>query len=772
MAPTAPSNSVAMDIPFKAKPKVSMAEHLEASLFTDPKKSAFLRCHINRVPTSPELTETRNKIDPSESTNYKLTRTYSETETNNFDVETGHRLFDDGKIRAKPSRIPSPIRPDYYDQASSHSSLQLYLRSHDTAIDSDSATFAGLEDEYVPGLDFSKVASQWNRPSSDLSTPVSRDGLFLDLKQLHAKVAPQPIKFRNPQFFNAPDFSIAPDSAEESQKKKHKASPKDVDVSSFEAVLASLPSNFNDFPYSQRKKLVRQVSETIDYSQFSAFAKSYFSDKVFGNLSAKTFRSDPASLARNGSFRRSRRNSVNTVAGRLLALSLSLDLKKLEKTVKTNVDEKGAIVMEHQLGKVIGFGAWGIIRECVAKDGNIRAVKIVKSTKEFDHSPKIHNPQVLQIFRKEIAIWQQLHHPNILPLLNSLETDEMTFCLTNRITGGTLFDLVTRWGIFNEGIENTHGPVAFSIKRQETRLKNTIEFVRQIVDTLLYMHGEMGIVHGDLKLENVLVDDLNPSDVKMILCDFGMSRIYTSRTKRDGLRLADESSPMARSKSSFASIRRPFKGPDSLNTKNLFSDDCKIGILQLLKSHGPSINSVLLFENQSSSSGLANFHEFKSKDNCLVETDSDLPHLHIGLLPYASPELLDPQPPPLGPSADIWALGVLLYTMAVGKLPFQHPYEPRLRAMISASKYNQTEMRHACLVEWLLKTEPKKANSMVDMARVAELEELEKDFAKLDHLRFKWVDEIVCGCLKKDITKRLDLDTIAATFSEHKCAAN
>lgn len=745
-----------------------MAEPLDPLLFTNKAKPNQLISNITRVPTSPELRDTRND-EVSEPTNYKLTRTYSETETNNFDADTGHRLFDDGKIRTKPSRIPSPIRPEFYDRSSSRSSVQLYARSHETAMDSDSATFAGLEDEYVPGLDFALLASQWNKTGSDLSTPVSRDASYLDLNQLHAKVAPQPIKTGVTQF--SKKFTIAPDSAEDPQKKKHKASPKDVDVSSFEAVLASLPSNFNDFPYSQRKKLVKQVSETIDYSQFSQFAKSYFSDKFPANLSAKSFRSDPASLNRNGSFlRRSRRNSANTVAGRLLALSLSLDLKKLDKVVKYNVDEKGAFVLDHQLGKVIGFGAWGIIRECTAKDGSLHAVKIVKSTKELDRSSKIHNPKVLQIFRKEISIWQQLHHPNILPLLDSLETEDIIFCLTNRITGGTLFDLVTRWGVFNEGIESTHGPVTFSIERQTKRLTNTIEFVRQIVETLLYMHEDLGIVHGDLKLENVLVDDLNPSDIRMILCDFGMSRVYRTRPNRNFARPGDDSSPMARSKSSFASIRRPYHGPDSVNTKNLFADDCKIGVLQLLKSHGPSINSVQLSE-PSSSSSLANFHEFKSKDSRVVEADSDLPHLHIGLLPYAAPELLDPQPPPLGPSADIWALGVLIFTMVVGKLPFQHPYEPRLRAMIASSKFNKCETKRACLMEWLLSEEPTKAGSMVDMTRISELEALHKEWNQLDHMKFAWFEDLVNGCLQKDITRRLDLETIASTFSEHESCA-
>ena len=76
--------------------------------------------------------------------------------------------------------------------------------------------------------------------------------------------------------------------------------------------------------------------------------------------------------------------------------------------------------------------------------------------------------------------------------------------------------------------------------------------------------------------------------------------------------------------------------------------------------------------------------------------DSGLPHSHIGSLPYASPEILQPSPPPLGPSADVWAFGVLMYAMIVGRLPFQHHYEPRLRATLpQVNSINWIYARHA-----------------------------------------------------------------------------
>ncbi|EGV64470.1 kinase-like protein, partial [Yamadazyma tenuis ATCC 10573] len=121
-----------------------------------------------------------------------------------------------------------------------------------------------------------------------------------------------------------------------------------------------------------------------------------------------------------------------TLAGRLL--SSTTDLKKI---VPLNVDEKGARVMEYTLGKVIGFGAWGTIRECFDNNQNPYAMKIVSNKKM----------SVINLFKREIMIWEQLNHPKILKLFKYLETEDSIFCLMDRIKGGTLFELVSKWGV-------------------------------------------------------------------------------------------------------------------------------------------------------------------------------------------------------------------------------------------------------------------------------------------------------------------------------------
>lgn len=939
-----------MEIPLKSQPKVSTVKLLDESKFNLQSNTSPSPTNDTDTSLPSDLFKIRHSAAGSKKTpfsshtnnytlqiqdhdrqlnqpiqpqgfppGYRFTRRYSETEKNNFDLETGHRIYEDGKIRPQTIRqdskglerhntlIQLPSTREFQDKIRSPfeivpdaSSARLYSRSHDSEMDAPGAGgVLGLEDEYIPGLDFANMVYEWNRSNSEVSakgsgvsigdsseghgtgsesnshanTPHSRDASYLDLKTLHAKVAPQPIKNPNatsnkfsysklteymkqrrgslsqtapaqgvpiPNLINGPEaqgslsdkrslqefLSTSP----RAKKQRSAIQPETRDVN-YELIINSLPPNFNELPYSQRKRIVQSFSESVDYSQFSLFAKNYLgTSQGSGKGSNGGFRSGSGS--NNNSFiRRPRMGSVNTVASRLLARTSTTDLQKLEECKpKCNVDEKGAIVLGHELGKIIGFGAWGTIRECTdIKDGTVRACKIVKSIREkLDPRGKSTcngdtNPKVLEVFRKEIEIWRKLKHENILALIDHLETEHTIFCIMNRINGGTLFELVSAWGQFNAGLNATTGPLEFLISKQRQRLRHVIDCTKQIVNALLYMHDEKGIVHGDLKLENVLIEKDAPESFKMILCDFGMSKIYSHRISRRNSRLGmksprlekeshltvnplqslhDEEMSMLRSRSTNTEYRKPYHGEDSPSTKRLdfgIRDDSRVGLdtyFEKSRIHGPSLQSVHLTPQHTASTD--SLHELKSaflekeKTHQEQAIDSELPHSHIGSLPYAAPELLLPSPPPLGPLADIWALGVLMYAMCVGRLPFQHQYEPRLRAMIAAGKYNKLDLKKACLLEWVYATgnNNSKADSekddkgiaadlilqspsLVDLTRTHEMQNLQLEWAAYKSRKeFGWVYEMIEGCLEKDITKRWDTRMIADCLSERGEVAN
>eukprot|EP00039_Didymoeca_costata_P018166 m.332352 g.332352 ORF g.332352 m.332352 type:complete len:518 (-) comp16935_c0_seq1:166-1719(-) len=145
--------------------------------------------------------------------------------------------------------------------------------------------------------------------------------------------------------------------------------------------------------------------------------------------------------------------------------------------------------------KTIGSGSSAEVKlgKRIATGENI-AIKIIQRKALDSHG--------LKRVGQEIAVWENLEHPGVIQLYEVIATDKVFMFVCEYAAGGDLLDYI----------------------RENGRLKGEAakRTCAQLVCALDYCHRQ-GVVHRDLKLENVLLDEnLNPK-----LADWGFGRFYS-----------------------------------------------------------------------------------------------------------------------------------------------------------------------------------------------------------------------------------------------------
>lgn len=102
---------------------------------------------------------------------------------------------------------------------------------------------------------------------------------------------------------------------------------------------------------------------------------------------------------------------------------------------------------------------------------------------------------------REIHHHRALHHPHVVQLYEIIATEHSVWLVAELCSGGELFDYLVEKGRLGE---------------QEAK-----GLFGQLCLAVAYVHGK-GIVHRDLKLENVLLDER----CRVKLSDFGFTREY------------------------------------------------------------------------------------------------------------------------------------------------------------------------------------------------------------------------------------------------------
>ncbi|EGD72674.1 CAMK/CAMKL protein kinase [Salpingoeca rosetta] len=268
----------------------------------------------------------------------------------------------------------------------------------------------------------------------------------------------------------------------------------------------------------------------------------------------------------------------------------SEDLQSIPEEVREEQDNALAQLQQYQVGETLGVGAHGEVKRATHKlSGQSVAIKFVPREDCKDGGKRL----------TEVAALRMLNHPHVVRLYDVIRTSTQVLLVLECLPGGELFD--------------------YLVSRHRLSESEGRRFTRQIMSALTYCHDQ-GIVHRDLKLENLLLDD--DGDVKVT--DFGFSNVY--------------------------------------------------------------------------------------KDGNLMST-------FVGSPAYAAPEIMANEKYS-GPKADIWSLGVIVYTLLSGEMPFQADnIADKLRHITQAEyempPYLSSDAQH--LIQLVLQRDPEARPSMEEL---------------------------------------------------------
>uniref|UniRef100_A0A8C2GGB8 Serine/threonine-protein kinase DCLK2 n=1 Tax=Cyprinus carpio TaxID=7962 RepID=A0A8C2GGB8_CYPCA len=150
----------------------------------------------------------------------------------------------------------------------------------------------------------------------------------------------------------------------------------------------------------------------------------------------------------------------------------------------------------YKVGRMIGDGNFAVVHECVEHStGRAYALKIINKGKCRGKEHMIQN---------EVAILRRVKHPNIVLLIEEMDTYSELYLVMELVKGGDLFDAITSTNRYTE--------------------RDASGMLYNLANAIKYLHS-LNIVHRDIKPENLLVYEHQDGSTSLKLGDFGLATV-------------------------------------------------------------------------------------------------------------------------------------------------------------------------------------------------------------------------------------------------------
>ncbi|XP_075956482.1 serine/threonine-protein kinase DCLK1b isoform X2 [Anarhichas minor] len=154
------------------------------------------------------------------------------------------------------------------------------------------------------------------------------------------------------------------------------------------------------------------------------------------------------------------------------------------------------ITERYKVGRTLGDGNFAVVRECVERStGREYALKIINKEKCRGKEHMI---------QSEVSILRHVKHPNIVLLIEEMDTCSELYLVMELVKGGDLFDAITSSSKYTE--------------------RDASCMLFNLASAIKYLHS-LNIVHRDIKPENLLVFEHQDGSKSLKLGDFGLATV-------------------------------------------------------------------------------------------------------------------------------------------------------------------------------------------------------------------------------------------------------
>lgn len=319
---------------------------------------------------------------------------------------------------------------------------------------------------------------------------------------------------------------------------------------------------------------------------------------------------------------------------------------KLWKTALTEASKRD-IFNKYNVGKQLGSGSYGDVFYGEHKETGLPvAIKRIE---------KRSNNRYLE---REVNVAKSIQHANVVKTYDIFETTEHLYIVLEYMAGGELYEVLAKSGTLSEKLAS--------------------HVIRSILQALSYLHRH-GIVHRDLKPENILCKTRDWNNLEVKVADFGLAGLMVTAKQVQKPNAEDE-------------LTSP-KGVIPSPNRRMFSEQ----FWSILSPRRPSSRTsevpdrAIEIPDPRDVFNLDDWHDYDlyaAAENELLGTDQTMTS-YVGSPAFCAPEVLRKNK--YGPPVDNWGVGVILFNILSGKLPFEGHNAKETVRLVKTAKYQMPD---------------------------------------------------------------------------------